>query len=160
MARIAALIAGVEADLIEIRVKDHTGATFFPTAANFDAAVVIAAARGELALDMRRHGQLDVTVEITAGGAANNLFMAVRSSSKPTPDLATATDWQIMNRTANIDTATGIDSTRPLREDIVLTTAKTGRYTISLPVTARFASVVVWLDTADAKGNVYMYRRP
>lgn len=143
----------------EILVLDRTSGDFL-TAATYAIAAADAKAIGEVALDMADHSLVVVTLEVTVAGSATELIVAVRSSDKPGADVLVETDWSRMNRTADIDKATGFDTTQALEEHVVLTATKVGRYTISLPVTNRFVSVVVWADASTTVGRVFMSKRP
>lgn len=143
----------------DILVLDRTNADFF-VASNYVVAVADSQSRGGLALDMKDHGFVDVTIEVTVAGSATAISVAVRSTSQIGAEVGTDAVWSRMNRTQDVDLVTGFDTGEPLQTNIPLTTAKVGRYTISLPVTNRFVSVVVWADLAGTRGRVYMARRP
>ena len=140
-------------DQQETLVLDATGG--FATAADYDLAQVQATAQGAR-LDCRIQRNLSITVEMTDITGTAAIFVATRSSGKLNPDITDDTDWARMNRTADIDKATGVDTSQPLIEVIELTGV--GRHTLDLPVTNRFVSVIVWQEAGAATGNVYMYR--
>ena len=142
---------------LERLVLDRTALTsFFVVAANYAAAVAVADCISTVVVDMDGRNRLDVTVEVTALGSMTTMFVAVRSSGKARPDLGTDSDWSRMNRVPVVNTTTGVDASVPALASITVTA--TGRHTISLPVSNRYVSAVVWTDGANGQGNVYMYR--
>ncbi len=128
----------------------------FAVATSYADAADSADAVTRVVVDMEGRTRLDVTVEVTDVGSMSKIYVAVRSSGKANPDLATDTDWSRMNRVANVDISSGIDTSVPLVECIAVSAV--GRHTLTLPVTNRYVSAVVWTDVEDGKGNVYMYR--
>ncbi len=128
----------------------------FINATSYAAAAADAGALTEVVLDVSGFARVDITLEVTTTGNMSNAFIAVRSTSKAQPDLGTDSDWSRMNRIANVDTSSGVDTSVPLVECIPI--ASVGRHTITLPVTNRFVSAVVWADGTGGRGNVYMYR--
>lgn len=124
-------------------------------AADYATAEALPGARS-MVTDCRIDRNLSITLEITEFAAAGSVFIATRSSGKLAPAIAIATDWARMNRTANIDVPTGVDTSQPLIEEIEVTAL--GRHTIDLPVTNRFVSLIIWSDIATLKGSVYTYR--
>lgn len=131
------------------------GPAAFEVAATYALAEAIAGARSEQ-VDCLTQRNLSITIEVTALAGAGNIFVAPRSSGKAAPSTATPLDWSRMNRTANIDTATGIDSSLPLIEKIAVDAV--GRHTLDLPATNRFVSLVVWSDVVGMVGNTYIYK--
>lgn len=144
------------ADSTETEVLDRSGADF-ANEADYAAAVAVATAR-TTSLDCRLLRNVTFIVEVTTVGSMSNIMVAPRSSAKASPAVATAADWGRMNRTAAVDTGTGIDTSQPLEEKIPITGV--GRYVISLPVTNRHVSAVVWADGTGGRGKIYMYREP
>lgn len=124
-------------------------------AADYAAAEALAGSRSTRT-DCRIQRNLSITLEITTFVGAGSVFIATRSSGKAAPNIATATDWARMNRTANIDVTTGVDTSKPLIEEIEVTAL--GRHTLDLPVTSRFVSLIIWSDISTLKGSAFTYR--
>lgn len=139
-------------------VMSHISSSSFVTATSYSAAVNSAGSRTSPYLDMAGFNRLDVTVEVTnvGTGPITAIFVAVRSTARQNPDLTDDGDWSRMNRVASVDKASGVDTSVPLIERIDISAA--GRHTVSLPVTNRYVSAIVWADAAGGSGRVYMYR--
>ena len=139
-------------------VMNRTGASTFAGATNYAGAVTQSDARTDRYLDLLGYDRVDVTVEVVGVGTITEVSIAVRSTARECPDLAEDSHWSRMNRVAELDASTGVESSVPLVETIAI--SATGRHTITLPVTNRYVSAVVWADVASqATGRVYMYAR-
>lgn len=145
-------------DSVDILVLDKVGAALVNTT-TYSLAVADADSRGDLALDVLGYSNMEITLEVTAVGAATFVFIAIRSSMLPNPDLTNDAQWARMVRTESVVAGTGVDTSQGLEDKIPLTSGTQPRRVITRPITGRFVSVIVWADGVNCEARVYMRRK-
>lgn len=145
-------------DSVEILVLDEVGGALV-NVATYVLAAAQADARGDLALDVLGYSNMEITLEVIVVGAASNVFIAIRSSMLPNPDLSNDAQWSRMVRTPAVAATTGVDTSQALEDKIPLTSGTQPRRVITRPITGRFVSVIVWADGANCEARVYMRRK-
>ena len=138
-------------------ILDRSAADF-SSAANYAAAVADTAAQ-TASLDAGVADFVDCIVDITnlGSGPITKVTIVARTSSKGEPDITSAGDWSAVNTEA-VDTATGISTVVRYQAEFAITAV--GRICARFPVSERFMSFVVWVDSASgSRGAIYGYRR-
>jgi len=109
--------------------------------------------------------QLDIFVNVTVAAAASKLFLKVRFSGKEQPLVATAADWGFI-QVDNIDATTGLS---PVREYVIeidlvnvngIANPAARNYCFRVEqISGRYASAIVWVDTANVQAEVSFERQ-
>lgn len=109
--------------------------------------------------------QLDIFVDATNVPAASKLYLKIRFSGKQSPDPTVPTDWGFV-QIDDIATTTGLSAVKEyvIEADLVTVNGVANvaprRYCFRIEqISGRFASAIIWADTAGVQGTVYFQRQ-